>query len=287
MAKSTTTSEVSDKTVRLNKYISECGVASRRKADEWIEGGRVQLNGKTVYELGVKVNPDTDKILIDGKPLKKKVHQHVYIAFHKPRHVMTTLSDPEGRATVIDFFPKLRTRIFPVGRLDWDTEGLLLMTTDGDFAQSVSHPSEDIPKTYLAKLDGQPSEAHLEKLRRGVSIPQGGRVRALYIEKVKGGSDKYDWVKISVVEGKNRQIRKMFEKIGFDVKKLKRIAIGALPLGHLASGEHAYITPSGLKQIFELPKWMREAQKSKRNKSRQTRISMGKPRSKPVTRDRK
>jgi 23S rRNA pseudouridine2605 synthase len=268
MAKPTPPTPVSPKSVRLNKYISECGLASRRKADEWIESGKVQLNGKTVYELGIKVTPDVDKILIEGRPLKPKIQQHLYIAFHKPRNVMTTLSDPEGRATVIDFFPKLRHRVFPVGRLDWDTEGLLLMTTDGDFAQSVSHPKEDIPKTYLAKLDGQPTEVQLEKLRRGVSIAEGGKVRALFAEKVKGASDKYDWVKISVSEGKNRQIRKMFEKIGFDVKKLKRIAIGALPLGHLATGEHAYITPSGLKQIFELPKWMREPQKYKRQKAR-------------------
>lgn len=257
MAKRTTTPQI-----RLNKYIAECGLTSRRKADEWIDSGKVKLNGKTVYELGVRVDPKKDRIEVNGKLLKSKPQNQVYIAFNKPTHVMTTLSDPEGRPTVKDFFPKQKARIFPVGRLDWDTEGLLLMTNDGDFAQAVIHPSQEIPKTYMAKLDGQPSEAQLNKLRQGVSIP-GGKVKALFVERVKKSSDKYDWVRISVAEGKNRQVRRMFEKIGFDVKKLRRVAIGALPLGTLPKGGHAYITPQGLAKIFELPKWMKEPNKKR------------------------
>lgn len=258
MAKSSTPT-----TVRLNKYLAECGLTSRRKADEWIDAGKVKLNGKTVYELGVKVDPKTDKIEVDGKLLKAKPQNQVYIAFNKPTHVMTTMSDPEGRPTVKDYFPKMKERIFPVGRLDWDTEGLLLMTNDGDFAQAVIHPSQEIPKTYLAKLDGQPSEAQFEKLRRGVTIPKGGKVKALFIERMKKGSDQYDWVRISVAEGKNRQVRQMFEKIGFDVKKLRRVAIGALPLGTIPRGAHAYITPQGLAKIFETPKWMIDPNKKR------------------------
>ncbi|MCB0408397.1 MAG: rRNA pseudouridine synthase, partial [Bdellovibrionales bacterium] len=243
--------------VRLNKYISECGLASRRKADEWIQDGKVQLNGKTVYELGVRVQPGKDRIVVNGKPLKPQTKKHLYIAFYKPKHVMTTLSDPEGRPTVRDFFPKVRERIFPVGRLDWDTEGLLLMTTDGDFAQSVIHPSKEIPKTYLAKLDGQPTEAQLQKLRTGVSII-GGRVKAMYIERVKRGSEQYDWVRISVAEGKNRQVRRMFEKIGFDVKKLQRVAIGSLKIGSLERGEIMMLGPRELERIFIAPKELRK-----------------------------
>lgn len=252
MAKRKTTS-----TVRLNKFIADCGLASRRRADKWIEDGKVILNGKTVYELGIQIDPNNDLVKIGGKAVKPKPTHFVYIAFHKPTHVMTTLSDPEGRTTVKDFFPKIKHRIFPVGRLDWDTEGLLLLTNDGDFSQSVSHPSQEIPKTYLVKLDGKPTDAQLQKLRNGVSIV-GGKVKALHIERVKKGSDKYDWVRIAVAEGKNRQVRRMFEKIGFDVKRLKRISIGALPLGQIPKGAHAYITASGLAQIFEIPKWMRD-----------------------------
>ena len=241
--------------IRLNKFIAESGLTSRRKADEWIESGRVKLNGKTVYELGVKIDPKVDRITIDGKPVKMQPNLRVYIALHKPERVVTTLSDPEGRPTVKDYLPKVKQRVFPVGRLDWDTEGLLLLTNDGDFAQKVSHPSNDIPKTFLAKLDGQPTEAQLAKLLSGVSIV-GGRVKALAVERVKKGSDKYDWVKIAVNEGKNRQVRKMFERIGYDVKKLKRVAIGALPLGSIPKGNHAYLNELGLQKIFELPAWL-------------------------------
>jgi 23S rRNA pseudouridine2605 synthase len=241
--------------IRLNKFIAESGLTSRRKADEWIDSGRVKLNGKTVYELGVKVDPRTDKITVDGKALKPKTETKVYIILHKPEKVVTTLSDPEGRPTVKDYLPKVKQRVFPVGRLDWDTEGLLLLTNDGDFAQSVSHPSNDIPKTYLAKLDGQPTDAQLSKLLKGVSIV-GGKMKALAVERVRKGSDKYDWIKIAVTEGKNRQVRRMFERIGFDVKKLKRVAIGALPLGRIPKGNHAYLNDLGLQKVFELPSWL-------------------------------
>jgi 23S rRNA pseudouridine2605 synthase len=145
---------------------------------------------------------------------------------------------------------QLPVRVFPVGRLDWDTEGLLLLTNDGDFAQKVQHPREEIPKTYLAKLDGKPTDAQLQKLLSGVTIP-GGRVKALYCERAKvGDSSKYDWVKIIIGEGKNRQIKYMFQKIGFDVKKLKRVAIGQLTLGHLEKGEYAFLDQGGINQIF-------------------------------------
>ncbi len=214
-----------------------------------IASGMVQVNGKTVYELGVKIEPGVDRVVVDGLTIKPPT-QKVYVIFNKPDNVLTTMEDPEGRPTVAHFMEKLPVRVFPVGRLDWDTEGMLLLTNDGDFAQRVMHPKEEIPKTYLAKLDGKPTEDQLKKLLRGVTIP-GGRVKAWHVETAKvGDSEKYGWVKIVIGEGKNRQVRHMFEKIGFDVKKLKRVAIGQLTLGTLERGEYAFLDEGALARIF-------------------------------------
>lgn len=214
-----------------------------------ITEGQVQVNGKTVYELGVRIEPAIDRVIVDGKTVKPST-QKIYVIFNKPENVLTTMQDPEGRPTVADFMEKLPVRVFPVGRLDWDTEGLLLLTNDGDFAQRVMHPREEIPKTYLAKLDGKPSPDQLSKLLKGVTIP-GGRVKAWHVESAKvGDSDKYGWVKIVIGEGKNRQVRHMFQKIGFDVKKLKRVAIGMLTIGSLERGEYAFLDEGALARIF-------------------------------------
>ena len=230
--------------------MADCGVASRRAADTMIASGHVQINGKTTFELGVKVVPGEDRVTVDGKPVKP-VAQKIYLVFNKPENVLTSMEDPLGRPTIADFVEHLPVRVFPVGRLDWDTEGLLLLTNDGDFSQKVMHPREEIPKTYLAKLDGHPTESDLHKLLRGVTIP-GGRVKALLAEKAKVSDSKlYDWVKIIISEGKNRQVRHMFQKIGFDVKKLKRVAIGQLTLGNLQKGEYAFLDQGGLAKIFK------------------------------------
>ena len=235
--------------LRLNKFLADCGVASRRKADELIESGQVQVNGKTVIELGVRVIPGKDRVTVEGKPVRP-ASQKLYVIFYKPENVLTTMEDPEGRPTVADFMEQLPVRVFPVGRLDWDTEGMLLLTNDGDFAQKVMHPREEIPKTYLAKLDGKPTDVQLQKLTTGVTIP-GGRVKALHVERAKvGDSKQYDWIKIIIGEGKNRQVRHMFNKIGFDVKKLKRVAIGQLTLGPLQKGEYAFLDQGSLLKIF-------------------------------------
>jgi 23S rRNA pseudouridine2605 synthase len=236
--------------LRLNKFLADSGVASRRKADEVISSGRVQVNGKTVYELGVRVDPASDRVTVDGKPVKPPSLK-LYVIFNKPENVLTTMEDPEGRPTVADYMEQLPVRVFPVGRLDWDTEGLLLLTNDGDFAQKVMHPREEIPKTYLAKVDGQPTEKDLQKLLNGVTIP-GGHVKAWHVERAKvGDSKQYDWIKIVIGEGKNRQVRFMFQKIGFDVKKLRRVAIGQLTLGSLQKGEYAFLDPGTLSRIFK------------------------------------
>lgn len=234
--------------IRLNKFLADHGVASRRKADELIDEGRVQVNGRVVYELGVKINPEKDKVKVSGKLIGLKP-QPLYFVFNKPRSVVTTTSDPQGRPIVLDFFKRIKDRIFPVGRLDWDTEGLLLLTNDGDFANEISSPESKISKTYHAKLDGLITDVKMEKLRRGVSIV-GGKVRAIHIKTLKKGSDRKDWVEITILEGKNRQVKKMFEKVGLDVEKLKRVAIGQLKLGSLKSGDYRPLNRKDLEKLF-------------------------------------
>lgn len=259
--------------IRLNKYIADCGIASRRHADELIAEGQVMVNGKKVYELGVKIDPSVDRITVKGKPLKP-LAQKVYVMFHKPRNVVTTMHDPEGRPTIGDFFARLPVRIFPVGRLDWDTEGLILLTNDGEFSQAVTHPSKEITKTYLAKVSGHPTEEQLNKLRRGISII-GGKVAAKSVERIRRStpgqkSDQYDWIKIVITEGKNRQVRLMFEKIGFDVMKLQRVAIGRLRIGNLERGQYMELNLKDIEKVFEpdpsvLPKEQRPKKFSRSN----------------------
>ncbi|MCB0341372.1 MAG: rRNA pseudouridine synthase [Bdellovibrionales bacterium] len=185
--------------IRLNKYIADCGVTSRRKADELIDSGQVTVNGRRVFELGTQVDPSADKITVKGRPLNSG-QKKIYIAFNKPPLVLTSTSDPEGRPTVSDYFSSYKERLYPVGRLDWDSEGLLLMTNDGDFAQEVAHPKKEIPKTYLVKVEGNPTDNQLDRLKRGVTII-GGKVKALHVERIRRtvkGSGKYQWVKLVI-----------------------------------------------------------------------------------------
>lgn len=250
MSKSETRSKKPNE-VRLNKMIADSGLASRRHADRLIEEGHVTVNGKRVFELGVRVDPVNDAVMVDGKPLRKQTVK-LYLMFNKPKGVLTTMDDPHERPTVADYLGDVPGRVFPVGRLDWDSEGLVLLTNDGDFANKVMHPSGEITKTYLVKVDGQPKAEHIQKLLRGVSIV-GGKVAAKSIEKIRRpeGSDQYDWYKMVITEGKNRQIRQMFEKIGFDVLKLQRVAIGRLRLGSLERGGLVYLNDAAVDKVFE------------------------------------
>lgn len=254
--------------VRLNKLIAEAGMASRRGADEIIAEGHVTVNGKKVYELGVKVDPINDKILIDGKPLRRLTHK-IYLVFNKPKGVLTTMEDPHDRPKVGDYLGGVPYRVFPVGRLDWDSEGMLLLTNDGDFANRVTHPKTEVTKTYLVKLDGQPTPEQIQKLLKGVSIV-GGKATAKHVEKIhrKEGSDKYDWYKIIITEGRNRQIRQMFEKIGYDVLKLQRVAIGRLRLGNLDRGQLVYVDERALEKVFD-PDLPDELEKKRSYRGRQ------------------
>lgn len=255
MSETTTTTKAETNLVRLNKLLAERGLASRRGADKLIAEGLVTVNGKKVYELGIKVSEHQDKIVVDGKPLRAK-NQMFYIMFNKPKAVITSMTDPLDRPTVADYVAEVPGRVFPIGRLDWDSEGLLIMTNDGDFANEVMHPAKEVTKTYHVKVNGQPAPDKIAKLLSGVSIPDG-RVRAKHIEKLKMSkskttktSDKYDWFKIVITEGKNHQVREMFKKIGFDVMKLQRVAIGKLRLGALETGEYQYINDAARDRIF-------------------------------------
>ncbi|MDA8168621.1 MAG: pseudouridine synthase [Nitrospiraceae bacterium] len=230
---------------RLQKILSDMGVASRRRAEEMIAEGRVTVNGQTAA-LGMKADPEKDFIKVDGKPLLKR-EPRVYFAFHKPREVISTLEDPQGRATVRDFLGRIKYRVYPVGRLDYHSEGLLLITNDGEFANAVLHPSKKISKTYEVKVKGVVEPEALEKLRRGIKLEDGmtqpAKVRQL--RKTEANS----WLEITIHEGRKRQVRRMMERVGHMVQKLKRTSIDGIRLGELKQGQMRPLTAAEIEQI--------------------------------------
>jgi 23S rRNA pseudouridine2605 synthase len=216
---------------RLQKLIAAAGLASRRKAEELITAGRVTLNGEVVTELGTKADPATDKISVDGTPLQTR-DEFLYFLLYKPKGYVSTVSDPEGRATVIDLMKGVSARVYPVGRLDCASEGLLLMTNDGSLAQKLTKAGSHVEKTYLVKIGGKPTEQDIARLRAGVTIQldDGRRVRTSPA-KIRLTEDVANpWYEVVLIEGRNRQIRRMFERIGFHVEKIKRIKLGPLAL---------------------------------------------------------
>jgi len=216
---------------RLQKIIAAAGVASRRKAEELISSGRVQVNGQVVTELGSKADTETDHIRVNGK-LLQGAQRHVYLLLNKPKGYVTTVSDPENRPTVMDLIRGVKGRVYPVGRLDYASEGLLLLTNDGDLAHRLMKAASHVPKTYVVKVAGTPTEEALAKLRAGVSIAtdDGKRVRSgpAAVRVVKEAAN--PWYEITLIEGRNRQIRRMFEAVGHHVEKIKRVRYGPLSL---------------------------------------------------------
>ena len=232
--------------MRLNKFMATCGVASRRKCDDLILEGKIRINAKPVKQLGVDVDPENDMVTFDGKLLQIP-KQFCYIMLNKPNGYITTLNDPQNRKTVMALLPKNGKRIFPVGRLDFNTSGLLLFTDDGDLSQQLMHPSFELGKTYLALVDGTISAGHLQQLRNGVDIGGFKTSKAqAFLIKVKNNES---LVKIIIHEGKNRQVRRMFESLGFSVKSLKRVAIGKLTLGALEPGKWRNLTKDEIKYL--------------------------------------
>ena len=235
--------------MRLNKYIAECGAASRRGADKLISDGLVKVNNKVVTELGTIVNENNDTVTVNGKKLVLR-NRDVYIILNKPKGCITAVKDDKGRKTVMDYVESKDKRLFPVGRLDYDSEGLVLLTNDGDTAYKLTHPSSEIPKTYIAKVEGEIPEKELDKLRDG--IPLDGAVTHRAKIKVLGVEDRISRIEITIFEGKNRQIRRMFEYIGYNVIFLKRTAIGDIRLGGLGRGLTRYLTPKEIQFLKKL-----------------------------------
>ena len=214
---------------RLQKIISAAGIASRRNAEEMIEQGRVRVNGELVRQLGTKADRDKDQIQVDGKPLRPP-SAPLYLMLNKPRGCVTTRKDPEGRPTVMDLMGRYRSKVYPVGRLDYHSEGLLLFTNDGAFADSVLSAKSLVPKTYHVKIKGRPTLADLDKLREGIRL-DGRPTAAAKIHLLRKGDN--PWYEVTLIEGRNNQIRRMFQQRGFLVEKLKRVKIGSLGLGKL------------------------------------------------------
>ncbi len=219
---------------RLQKILAEAGIASRREAEKIITSGRVRVNGRLVTELGQKFEPGAN-ITVDGKRIAGE--KKVYYVFNKPRGVVTTMSDPEGRRTVADYLKDLPGRLFPVGRLDYNTEGLLLITNDGDLAQKLTHPSHEIKKTYLVKVPGIVPEEKLDLLRIGVKLEDGITAPATVNLREYSHERNYTIFDITIHEGRNRQIRRMCDFLGFPVRDLKRIKLGPLNLNNLQRGK--------------------------------------------------
>lgn len=236
-----------DEKIRLQKYLSECGVASRRHAEELIALGKVKVNGHTAA-IGDKVSY-RDKITVQGKPVKKEKAQ-VYIMLNKPRGFITTMQDEHGRRCVADLTSGAGTRIFPIGRLDRDSEGILLLTNDGGFANAVMHPAYHIPKTYRVTVRPKPTEHQLDELMKGVLV-DGRKTAPCEIHVLAEEPDRTQ-LEIIIYEGRNRQIRKMCETAGLQVARLKRTMIGTLPLGGLPAGKWRNLTENEVRALSAL-----------------------------------
>ena len=230
---------------RLQKILSQAGVASRRQSEKLMLEGRVTVNGSVVSELGSKADLERDHIKVDGRLLHAPKRQ-VYLALNKPNNTMTTVSDPEGRATVMELLRGIKERVYPVGRLDYHSEGLLLLTNDGDVANAVMSAASHLPKTYLVKVNGTLTTDPEETFRRGV--PLSGRRTAPAGLKLLRSADN-PWYEVRLFEGRNQQIRLMFKHFGRLVEKLKRVRIGPLELGDLKPGEFRHLTPEEIRKL--------------------------------------
>lgn len=234
--------------MRLQKYLASCGVASRRTAEKLIADGRVSVDGQIITEMGVQVEVGQD-IRVDGKLVTPEPEKR-YIMYHKPAGEVTTASDPEGRATVLDKFRDFPVRLYPIGRLDYDSEGLLLLTNDGDLTERMLHPSHEVKKVYLARVSNEFTPAEARRLENGVMVD--GRKTARAKVKILGFKNLYTDILVTIHEGRNRQVRKMVAEVGHEVVMLRRIRFGPLKLGELPRGMWRELTSEELSELNKL-----------------------------------
>lgn len=235
--------------MRLQKYLALSGVASRRASEKLIAEGHVAVNGHVVTEMGVQVDETADRVTVDGAPVHLEEEKH-YLAYYKPVGEVTTVSDPEGRATVMDKFRDYPVRLYPVGRLDFDSEGLLLLTNDGDMMNNLLHPSHEVDKTYLAKVSNRVEEESIRRLRAGVQL-DGRLTSPAHVRVVR--YEAFDTVLlVTIHEGRYRQVRRMFEAVGHQVVQLKRVGFGPIQLGDLPRGQWRQLTPNEIRKLKEL-----------------------------------
>jgi 23S rRNA pseudouridine2605 synthase len=233
---------------RLQKILSGAGVTSRRKAEQLILEGRVAVNGKVITELGTKADIERDHIKVDGKLIRQSA-RHVYIALYKPDCVVSTASDPQMRTTVLDLLPGVRERVYPVGRLDYHSDGLILLTNDGEFANAITSAKSHVQKTYLVKVNGVLSAEDEERFRTGVPL-SGRRTAPAAIKMIRRGDN--PWYEVKLIEGRNQQIRTMFKHFGRLVEKLRRVRIGNVELGPLEKGGFRYLTHEEVTKLLRL-----------------------------------
>ncbi len=233
---------------RLQKIIADSGLTSRRKAEKLIEQGRVSVNGTVVTELGTKADPAKDAIEVDGDQIDVRPNK-IYVMLNKPPGHICSLTDPEGRPTVTKLIADIPERLYPVGRLDYDTEGLLILTNDGTFSQTMQHPRHNIPRMYKVKVKSVPKEELLKQLRRGIVI-DGVKTNRCWI-KIIEKTRKNAWLEVVLKEGRNRQIKQMFERIKHPVLRIVRVAFGPLELGSLPQGQYRFLKKKEIEAIME------------------------------------
>lgn len=265
--------------MRVQKYLSRAGLCSRRTAEGWMLEGRVKINNEICRELGTKIDPERDRIEVDGR-LINLPETHVYILLNKPQGYITSMHDPEGRPIITDLLPKNMPRVWPVGRLDWNSEGLILLTNDGKLTHLLTHPTHHVPKHYAVKIQGrlESDDPKLKQLMEGVDIEDEEPTRPAFVQLMK--VDRNSWLEVIIAEGRNRQIRRMFEAIGHPVMKLRRIGIGPLSIEGLRSGTFRSLHSEEVVSLYEaldalIPK---EAQPSARQlKREQIELEQGRP----------
>ncbi len=235
--------------MRINKYLASCGICSRRNADVLVQEGKVRINGKIIKECGVDIDIKNDNVAVDGKRVKLTT-RHTYLMLNKPKGCLSTVTDDRGRKTVMEYIDDNNKRLFPIGRLDYDSEGLLLITDDGALAQILTHPSHVVDKTYSARIEGKINETELNTLRNGIEIDKVKLNEC--VVRVLEETDKYTKLDVVISEGKNRQIKKMFEAVGKNIIFLKRTKIGDLRLGGLGRGQSRPLTTKEIDYLKSL-----------------------------------